>query len=159
MRFGPFPTPSARSRRSEGCSSGRSLRTALHLLFLFLLSLMFPPAVRTGGEGRRWLDTDGICYCPFLWVVAFHCGAFGRDGDWPCRSSSRYARVQGRITTSSTSLLCSSWHVTAAEAARLMFCVRPVWNSGSLSDPLSLTALSVFPNKPLSLCLFSGRSI
>ena len=77
----------------------------------------------------------------------------------PCRSSSRYARVQGRITTSSTSLLCTSWHVTAAEAARLMFCVRPVWNSGPLSDPLNLTAPSILELTSFTQPVFRAKHL
>lgn len=73
--------------------------------------------------------------------------------------SSRYARVQGRITTSSTSLLCTSWHVTAAEAARLMFCVRPVLNSGSLSDPLNLTAPSILELTSFTLPVFRAKHL
>ena len=82
--------PFARSRRLEGCSPGRSLKTALHLLFLPSLSLTFPSTAGTGGvgEGKRWLYADGIWCCPFLLAVAFHWGAVGRDGNWPCRSSS-----------------------------------------------------------------------
>ena len=79
--------------------------------------------------------------------------------DWPCRSSSRYAHVQGRIPTSSTSLLCASWHVMAAEAAMLMFCARPVWNSGSLSDPLNLTVPSILELPSFTLPIFRAKHL
>lgn len=68
-------------------------------------------------------------------------------------------RVQGRITTSSTSLLCTSWHVTAAEAARLMFYSRPVWNSGSLSDPHNLTAPSILELTSFTLPVFRAKHL
>lgn len=127
--------------------------------FYFRFFLMFQSAVGTGrrGETLAWHWRHLLLSVPLgrgfpLWSL--------RSGwDWPCRSSSRYARVQGRITTSSTSLLCTSWHVTAAEAARLMFCVRPVWNSGSLSDPHNLTAPSILELTSFTLPVFRAKHL